>query len=78
MTNYNKHRIEFLRILHDLRTAVYVIFLTLIGASISLGVLTTVWSIAIALFVIRLIALVIAGFAGVSLGGDPARFNRIA
>ena len=78
VTNYSKHRIEFLKILHDSRTAVYVIFFTLIGASISLGVLATVWSIAIALFVTRLVALVLAGFAGVSLGGDPARFNRIA
>ena len=78
ITNYSKHRIEFLKILHDSRTAVYVIFFTLIGASISLGVLSTVWAIALALFVIRLAALVIAGFVGGSLGGDPARFNRIA
>jgi len=78
ITNYSKHRIEFLKILHDSRTAVYVIFFTLIGASISLGVLTTVWTIALALFVIRLVALVIAGFAGVLLGRDSARFKRIA
>jgi len=78
VTNYSKHRIEFLKILHDSRTAVYVIFFTLIGASISLGTLATVWAIALVLFVIRLAALVIAGFAGVSLGGDPVRFNRIA
>jgi Trk K+ transport system NAD-binding subunit len=67
-----------LKILLDSRNAVYVIFFTLIGASISLGILTTVWSIAIVLFMIRLATLVIAGFAGVSMGGDPARFNRIA
>jgi len=78
ITNYSKHRIEFQKILHDSRTAVYVIFFTLIGASISLGVLATVWSIAIALFVIRLATLVIAGFVGGSLGGDPVRLNRIA
>ena len=78
LTNYSKHRPEFLQILHDSRNAVYVIFFTLIGASISLGVLAMVWSIAIVLFVIRIVALVIAGIAGVSLGGDPARFNRIA
>ncbi|HEC43583.1 MAG TPA: potassium transporter TrkA [Bacteroides sp.] len=78
ITNYSKHQDEFLKILHDSRTAVYVIFFTLIGASISLGILATVWSIAIALFVIRLVALVIAGFVGGSLGGDPARLNRIA
>ena len=78
VTNYSKHRPEFLKILHDSRNAVYVIFFTLIGASISIGVLATVWTIAIALFVIRLAALVIAGFVGVSLGGDPPRFNRIA
>jgi len=78
LTNYSKHRPEFLKILHDSRNAVYVIFFTLIGASISLGILSTVWSLAIALFVIRLAVLVIASFAGVTLGGDPVRFNRIA
>jgi Trk K+ transport system NAD-binding subunit len=78
VTNYSKHRSEFLKILHDSRSAVYVIFFTLIGASISLGILITVWAIAITLFIIRLIILVIAGFVGGSLGGDPARFNRIA
>jgi Trk K+ transport system NAD-binding subunit/Kef-type K+ transport system membrane component KefB len=78
LTNYSKHRIEFLKILHDSRTAVYVIFFTLIGASISLGILATVWAIAVVLFVIRLAALVIAGFVGVSLGRDPVRFNWIA
>ncbi|MFC2116395.1 cation:proton antiporter [Bacteroidota bacterium] len=78
ITNYSKHRIEFYKILHESRTAVYVIFFTLIGASISLGILATVWSIAIALFVIRLLTLVIAGFVGGFLGGDPVRFNRIA
>jgi len=78
ITNYSKHRNEFLKILHDSRTSVYVIFFTLIGASISLGVLATVWSIAIGLFMIRLVILVIAGFVGGSLGGDPVRLNRIA
>lgn len=78
VTNYSKHRLEFLKILHDSRNAVYVIFFTLIGASISLKILTTVWTIAIILFVLRLTTLVIAGFAGVSMGGDPARYNRIA
>jgi Trk K+ transport system NAD-binding subunit/NhaP-type Na+/H+ or K+/H+ antiporter len=78
LTNYSKHRPEFLNILHDSRSAVYVIFFTLIGASISLGMLITVWAIAITLFIIRLVILVIAGFVGGTLGGDPARFNRIA
>jgi Trk K+ transport system NAD-binding subunit/Kef-type K+ transport system membrane component KefB len=78
MTNFSKHRLEFLKILHDSRNAVYVIFFTLIGASISIGVLATVWSIAIVLFMIRLAVLGIAGFTGVSLGRDPALFNRIA
>jgi Trk K+ transport system NAD-binding subunit len=78
VTNYSKHRLEFMKILQDSGAAVYVIFFTLLGASISLGILPTVWSIAIILFVTRLVSLVIAGIAGVSLGGDPARFGRIA
>ena len=31
ITNYSKHRIEFIKLLHDSRTAVYVIFFTLIN-----------------------------------------------
>lgn len=78
ITNYSKHRPEFLKIIHNTSNAVYVIFFTLIGASISLGVLATVWSIALVFFVIRLAALIIAGFAGVALGRDPAHFGKIA
>jgi len=78
VTNYSQHRPEFLKIIHNSSNAVYVVFFTLIGASISLGVLATVWSIALVFFVIRLAALVIAGYAGVALGRDPAHFNRIA
>ncbi len=78
VTNYSKHRPEFLKILLESRNAVYVVFFTLIGASISIEVLATVWSIAIVFFVLRLIALVISGYVGVSLGGDPARFKWIS
>ncbi len=78
LTNYSKHRLEFLKILHDHSSAVYVVFFTLVGASISLGILLTVWEIALGLFIIRLIILVIGGYVGGSLGGDPARFKKIA
>jgi len=78
VTNYSKHRLEFRKILHDSRSAIYVLFFTLIGASISLKILIAFWAIAITLFIIRLAILVIAGFVGVFLGGDPARFYRIA
>ncbi|MFH1319113.1 MAG: cation:proton antiporter [Bacteroidota bacterium] len=78
VTNYSKYRAEFLKILKDAGPAVYVVFFTLTGASISLNILAKVWVIALILFTVRLLALVIAGFVGGYLGGDPMRYNRIS
>lgn len=78
LTNYSKHRPEFLKLLHEYRSAVYVVFFTLVGASVSLDILLTIWEIALGLFIIRVLILIAGGYVGGSLGGDPPRFKRIA
>jgi len=77
VTNYTKYRPEFLKILNDTGPLIYVVFFTLTGASLSLDILARVWLVALALFAVRLVALVIGAFVGGALGGDPMRYNRI-
>jgi Trk K+ transport system NAD-binding subunit/NhaP-type Na+/H+ or K+/H+ antiporter len=76
--NYSKHRLEFLNLIRRSGPPVYAIFFTLIGSTISLAVLSQVWLIAVILFGIRLLALVVAGFTGGTLAGDPMKFNKVA
>ena len=70
VNNYSRRRVEFGKILHDAGPAVFVAFFTLTGASLKLDVLTQVWPIALALFGVRLIAIVSGSIAGGTLAGD--------
>lgn len=78
VTNFTAFRLEFSKILNRISHLVYSAFFILAGASLSVDILAHVWEIALALFAIRLIAMVIASFVGGTLGGDPFSFNRIA
>jgi len=78
VTNYSKYRSEFLKLMHEVGPLVYVVFFTLVGASVALDYLTGVWFITLALFCVRLISMVIGGFTGGILAHDPMRFNRVA
>lgn len=77
VTNFTVYRLEFSKILNRISHLVYAAFFILAGASLSVNILADVWEIALALFGIRLIAMVIASLIGGALGGDPFRFNRI-
>lgn len=77
VTNFSKHRKEFLKILEDAGPTVFLIFFTLTGASISLDLLIDVWDIALILFAVRIGAMMIGSLIGGSLGGDPWKFNVI-
>ena len=74
VTNYTRYRPEFLKILHDAGPVVYVAFFTLTGASMSIDVLFGVWFVALVLFGIRLVTMVIGGYAGGALAGDPVQY----
>lgn len=78
VTNTTRYRSEFLRILHEIGPTVYVAFFTLTGAALQLDVLAQTWLIALALFVVRLLGLVIGSFGGGLLAGEPMPHNRIS
>lgn len=78
VTNFSKFRSEFLQIIEETGSVVYVAFFVLAGASVSLDILSTMFGVTILLFFIRLLSLVLGGFAGGMLAGDPMKFNRIA
>jgi len=78
MTNRGKHRPEFLKTLKEAGTPVYVVFFTMIGATISLDVVSRWWTVALILTGIRLVSIIAAAFTGGVLAGDPMKFNKIA
>lgn len=78
VTNYTNYRPEFLKILHEVGTPIYVAFFTLTGASMDLPVLGQVWVAALAFFGIRLVTTTVGAVAGSSLAGDPKRFLKVS
>ena len=76
--NWTPYRDEMLKILHDIGPAIYIAFFTLTGASLALDILAQTWPIALALFVIRLLAIFIGSFVGGTIAGEPARNNAIS
>lgn len=78
VTNYSKFRPEFRKVLDDTGPVVYVAFFTLVGAMLSIHILAKVWSIALLLFLVRLIAVIIGAYFGTSLAHDPRIFKRIS
>ncbi len=78
LTNYSPFRREFQKIITDIVPIVYVAFFTLVGATISLEVVIQTWELAIILFFIRIISLIVGGWVGGNLAGDPKEYNRIA
>jgi len=78
LTNYSKHRIEFREILEEISPTIYIIFFTLIGASLSFQTLINVFGIALALFLLRLITMFFGGVFGVTVVKDPKKYTFIA
>ena len=78
VTNFTRYRREFLKIIHDALPYVYVVFFTLIGASVHLDLLLGVWFIALAFFMIRLFTLMIGSWAGGIMGRDAFRYIKIS
>jgi Trk K+ transport system NAD-binding subunit/Kef-type K+ transport system membrane component KefB len=78
VTNYSTYRAEFLRILEKVGPYIYVAFFVLSGAAIELDIFVEVAGITVVLFFVRIISLIVGGFAGGKLAGDPPLFNRIA
>ena len=77
VTNYSRYRPEFLKILHDANTPIYVAFFTLTGATLSVNVLGEIIGVALILFGIRIVTMVIGGYVGGILAGDPMKQNHL-
>jgi len=78
LTNYSKHRIEFRDLLEKISPTIYIIFFTLVGASLSFQTLMQVFGIALVLFLLRLITMFIGGVFGVTVVKDPKKYTFIA
>jgi len=78
VTNYTIHRIEFYELLEKIGPVIFIIFFTLIGASLSFPILVSVFGVAILLFLIRLITMFIGGTFGVVAAKDLKQYTFIA
>lgn len=78
LTNYSKHRVEFSELLEEISPTIYIVFFTLVGASLSIQTLMSVFGIAVALFFLRLITMYFGGVFGVVLAKDKKEYTHIA
>ena len=77
LTNRSPYRTELRHLLHRVEMPIFVIFFTLIGGSLDIGIVMALLPITIAIFAARLLALFIGGYLGGLVAGDPAQFNRL-
>ena len=77
LTNRSPYRTELRHLLHRVEMPVFVIFFTLIGGSLDIGIVMALLPITAAIFAARLLALFIGGYVGGSLARDPSHFNRL-
>ena len=78
LTNYSKHRVEFSELLEEISPTIYIVFFTLVGASLSIQTLMSVFGIAVALFFLRLITMYFGGIFGVVVAKDKKEYTHIA
>jgi len=78
LTNFSRHRIEFSELLEKISPFIYIVFFTLIGASLSLQVLMSVFWVALFLFVLRMISMFFGGYFGVYFAKDPKKYRLIS
>ncbi|MCY3781273.1 MAG: cation:proton antiporter [Chloroflexi bacterium] len=77
LTNRSPYRSELRHLLHQVEMPIFVIFFTLIGGSLDIGIVMLLLPITVAIFLARLLALFIGGYIGGAVAGDPAQFNRL-
>ena len=78
ITNWTSHRDQLIEILEKVSPGVYIAFFTLTGAELALDVLMQVWSIALALFAIRMLTIFLGSFIGGTIAGEPMQHNRLS
>jgi Trk K+ transport system NAD-binding subunit len=76
LTNRSTYRDEFRYLLHRVEIPIFVIFFTLVGESLDVGIVLTILPLTLIIFATRLVALFIGGYAGGIIAKDPPQFNR--
>jgi Trk K+ transport system NAD-binding subunit/NhaP-type Na+/H+ or K+/H+ antiporter len=78
VTNYSRYRNQFSEALHDIAPIIYIVFFTLVGASMALDALVRLWPIALTLFGIRMAGIMIGSFSGSLVAKAPKQHMRLA
>lgn len=78
VSNFSVYRNDFVKIIKELGPYVYVVFFTLTGAMVQLNVVTALWFVTLILFGARIFSLLVAGYIGSTLAGDPHIFRKIS
>ena len=78
ITNYTKHKSEFLNILHRVGPMIYAAFFTLTGASLDIQVLVSIWYVALFFFVVRLLTIFGGAYFGGIMANDPWHYIHVS
>lgn len=78
ITNWSAHRKVFEELLHGLSTPIYVVFFTLTGLNLELGLLIQMLPFAGMLFVMRIFGIFVGSFVGSSLAGASKSFRLMS
>lgn len=77
VTNYSGYRTNFAHALEGVAPLIYLLFFTLVGASLALDSLVKLWPIALILFGVRLLGIVIGSVGGGVISGGEARHIKL-
>lgn len=77
VTNFSSRRMDIRKLVEQVGPGVYVVFFTLVGASLEILALLELWPLTVIFFFVRLAGLMIGNVIGGSLAGDPKRLNRV-
>lgn len=78
VTNFTNYRHNFEELLHNISPYVYVAFFALTGVALKLDVLFATLGIALALFAVRMVAIMIGTYAGGTIAGEEMKFRKWA
>lgn len=78
ITNFTNYRHNFEELLHDISPYVYVAFFALTGVALKLDILFGTLGIALALFGVRMAAIIVGTYAGGTIAGEEAKFRKWA
>lgn len=78
VTNFSSHRDELMSIFRLIAPPIYVAFFTLTGASLAIDILLQTWTIALAIFLVRLLSIFIGAYSGGVIAKDPAKHSQLS